>query len=94
MALARVVGVFTGPVALILVMTGHEGPATRGLLVAAVLNVALGLALVPHHGAFGAALAFAASILASGLVLGRKLYRCTGFVCTALPARRLGITGR
>ncbi len=61
--------VASGPVALILVMTGHERAATWGVGVGTVFNVVLNAALIPVMGIEGAAVATGASLVISNVLL-------------------------
>jgi O-antigen/teichoic acid export membrane protein len=59
----------TGIVHLLLNMTGHERDTLRGAMVGTATNVALALALIPHFGLTGAAIASCASVAAENLLL-------------------------
>ena len=87
-----VLATLPGPVTPVLLMTGHERAMARLLWAGAALNVALTLALVPVHGAAGAA----AATLAAGTVREALLWRAararTGLRCdvgAALRPRRV-----
>lgn len=58
-------GVATGPVAFLLVMTGNEQDAARGVALGATLNIVLNAALIPPFGLAGAAVATGLSVIAS-----------------------------
>lgn len=62
-AVGQLVNVLTGPVAYLLMMTGHEHDMRRTLAIFAVLNIALNLSLVPPLGALGAAIATSVSLI-------------------------------
>ncbi len=75
LALGQLSNVATGSVATVLIMTGNEKRAGVGIGVGMVLNVALGLLLIPTLHAAGAAIAAATGILASNaihVVLARR----------------------
>lgn len=84
LAAAQMVNAFFGSVGMALTMTGHERDALRGLLLAAILNVALNVALIPSLGTVGAAIATGTSIVAWNVVLGALLFRRLGLLPTAL----------
>jgi O-antigen/teichoic acid export membrane protein len=69
LALGEVVNVAAGPVATLLVMTGHERDAILGLAVGTGLNAGLGLILVPQWGINGAAVATATGVMVWNLLL-------------------------
>ena len=58
-----------GPVATLLVMTGHERNAVVGIAVGAVLNIVIAVALIPSLDTAGAALAAAIGIAVSNVIL-------------------------
>ena len=51
-----------GPAGNVLLMTGHEGIAVRGIGIGLLANLVLGILLVPLFGVTGGAVAFAASL--------------------------------
>lgn len=55
--ISQLVNVATGPVQMLLVMSGHEWQAAFGPVLAAVLNIVLNFLLIPHFGIEGAAVA-------------------------------------
>ncbi len=77
LSLAQFFVVASGPVALILVMTGHERAATWGVGVGTVVNVALNAALIPPLGIEGAAIATGASFVITNAVLISEVKRRT-----------------
>jgi O-antigen/teichoic acid export membrane protein len=76
LSVGQLVNALTGPLGLLLNMTGRERAAVRGQAIGAVLNLVLGVLLIPRWGATGAAAATAA-----GLVTANAIF--------ALEARRL-----
>jgi O-antigen/teichoic acid export membrane protein len=62
LVLGQAVNVLFGPAALLLNMSGHEQTAARWLGVSTVLNVVLGLVLIPPFGMVGAAIATSISL--------------------------------
>lgn len=68
-----------GPVGLILNMSGHERDTIKGQVIGAVLNVVLGVVLIPVWGMEGAALATTCSLITWNIIL------------TALVRRRLDL---
>jgi len=55
LTLGQLVNVVTGPVGILLLMTGHERSMRRRVMVAATIQVLLGLSLIPKFGIIGAA---------------------------------------
>jgi O-antigen/teichoic acid export membrane protein len=76
LALAQIVNAATGPAGTVLIMSGLERPAMWATGAGSLVNVILGFALVPFLGITGAAIAFAASLIAWNMalvLLGRRL---------------------
>ncbi len=71
---------FMGPVGLVLNMTGLERFTARGVIIAALTNLLLGLILIPRYGIVGAAAATACSVAVWNIVLAFWLYRKTGIL--------------
>jgi O-antigen/teichoic acid export membrane protein len=94
LVLGEVVNVGAGPVATLLVLTGHERDAVFGLAVGGALNGGLCLILIPQWGINGAAIAAAASLAAWNLILWRRVHSrlaiapsfATGLVSRSVPA--------
>lgn len=84
LTLAQLVNAAAGSVGVLLNMTGHERDSAFGASVAAVLNVALNLALIPRYGMEGAAVATIATYITWQLILCRRAYRRLGMVTTAV----------
>lgn len=80
LALGQATNAGMGPVGLVLNMTGYEKDAFFGLAVAAVVNVALNLALIPLLGTTGAATATAISTLLWNVLMAWRVRRRLGFV--------------
>jgi len=91
LALAQLVNVATGQVVSLLIMTGHANAMRNNLALAAVLNVAGNLALVPSLGALGAAISTAFCIALTRIVAWQQARRKLGigmFGYLNLPSRR------
>ena len=94
LVLGEVVNVAAGPVATLLLMSGHERDAVLGLAVGSALNAGLCLILIPQWGITGAAIAAAASLALWNLILWRLVRSrlaiapsfVTGLVSRAIPA--------
>ncbi|MBU2937406.1 MULTISPECIES: oligosaccharide flippase family protein [Pacificibacter] len=71
LALGHLGNVAMGPVGMLLSMSGHEGSALKGQIVALGVVVALALILAPFYGATGAAIAVAVGTLIGRCVLVR-----------------------
>jgi len=69
LAIGQLANSATGSVGFLLIMTGHEQDAARGIAVAAVGNVVLNLVLVPLWGTKGAALASAVTMIVWNILL-------------------------
>lgn len=69
LAVAQAMNALSGPAGMLLNMTGHERLTIHGLAMSLILNIVLGLALIPMYGSIGAAIAAACSILAWNLAL-------------------------
>jgi O-antigen/teichoic acid export membrane protein len=65
--IGQLINVGTGAVGVLLIMTGHELSALRTLIGTTLLNLVLGLVLIPPLGALGAAIATAAAMAVSNL---------------------------
>jgi O-antigen/teichoic acid export membrane protein len=65
----QVVNAGSGPVALLLNMTGHEKYTLRGVGVSTILNVVLCVILIPKYGIAGAAVASALTLVGWNLIL-------------------------
>ncbi len=63
LALGQLVNAAAGPAGSVLVMTGHERAAVRGVSAGLLANVALAIALVPPFGVTGGAIAFSSSLV-------------------------------
>jgi len=77
-----------GTVGALLNMTGHERATARGLALAAGLNIALNLALIPPFGISGAAAATAVSLVAWNIMLWNSSRRLLGINSLALSGMR------
>ncbi|MEA2620540.1 MAG: hypothetical protein QOC97_1313 [Chloroflexota bacterium] len=92
LVLGEVVNVAAGPVATLLVMTGHERDAVIGLAVGSALNGGLCLILIPGLGINGAAVAAATSLIVWNLILWRqvrsRLAIAPSFVTGLVPGAR------
>lgn len=78
----KAVGALTGPAGYGMMMTGHQGAASRIEGITAVANLAGNLALVPLYGALGAAVATAATHSLRNVVFALTLYRRIGINAT------------
>jgi O-antigen/teichoic acid export membrane protein len=87
LTLGEIANVAAGPVATLLLMTGHERQALVGLGAASVVNLGLCLILIPHWGLNGAAVAGAASAVLWNVVLLRFVRRHLAISPTILGAR-------
>jgi O-antigen/teichoic acid export membrane protein len=79
-----VVNAAAGAVGLLLMMTGHERDAAKGIGIGVVLSVALNAVLVPKWGVEGAATATSISMMARNILMVLLVYRRLGIQSTAL----------
>ena len=73
LCVGQLVNASMGSVGALLNMTGHERDTTKSILVAAVVNVALNLSLVPLWGIIGAAVATASTLIVWNLIMWHKV---------------------
>ena len=85
----QLANVVIGPVATLLLMTGHERDVRDTLLLATLLNAALTAALAPPFGAVGAATGAAVSLAAWNIALHRRVRTRLGVTTGPLPLSRL-----
>jgi O-antigen/teichoic acid export membrane protein len=88
LAIGQFVNVATGSVGYLLIMTGHEKLMRNSVAIAAALNLALNLVLVPIAGAMGAAIATATSLATLNLVATYYSWSRLGIVILPLVASR------
>jgi len=79
----QLVNAATGPVRLLLIMSGHESKATLSIVIGSVVNLLLNAVLIPLWGINGAAVAFAVSLAIAMLL-------CLYFVLRILKTKPLG----
>lgn len=84
LALGQLFNAACGLVVSLLNMTGHARYAAGGMAVAAGSNLVLHLALVPHFGMAGAAIASAVSIVLWNIALSYSVFRTLGIVSPAI----------
>ena len=82
LCLGQLVNTFTGSVALLLLMTGHEKDTAIGVTTSAVLNIFLNIILIPEWGVEGAATATASSMALWNLILAIFAYQRLGINST------------
>lgn len=88
LSVAYLLAVATGPVGYLLMMTGHERDAVRGVGVGAALNVTLNALLIPQWSVTGAALATGTSMVIFNLVLVWQVRRRLGLRASVLGGPR------
>jgi O-antigen/teichoic acid export membrane protein len=84
LSLGHMTAIAMGPVALLLIMTGHERDAAKSVGICALLNVALNASYIPIWGIEGAAFATATSNVLSSLLMLRFVYKKLGIQPTVL----------
>jgi O-antigen/teichoic acid export membrane protein len=87
LSLSQLINTMTGPLSVLLNMTGHERATAKGLTLAALINVVLNLFLIPPYGMAGAAIASSVSILAWNFALWRSAYALLGINCFLIKTR-------
>jgi O-antigen/teichoic acid export membrane protein len=85
----QLANVLIGPVATLLLMTGHERDVRNTLLASSVLNAGLTAALVPAVGAAGAAIGAAVSLTAWNVALHSRVRDCLSITTGPLVLSRL-----
>ena len=80
LAAGELVNLATGSVAYLLMMTGNHAYYRRATVIAAALNIVLGLILIPEYGATGAAMSTAASVACVNLVSAYYAWRQLHFL--------------
>jgi O-antigen/teichoic acid export membrane protein len=89
LALGQFINAMAGPAGNVLLMTGQERIAVRGVAAGLVANVVLAIVLVPPLGVTGGAIAFASSLVLWNTVLVVLARRHVGVNVTAF--RRLSL---
>jgi O-antigen/teichoic acid export membrane protein len=89
LAFAQLANAAAGPAGNVLIMTGHQLAAVRGIGAGLIANIALGIVLVPPIGVTGGAIASAASLMLWNTVLVVLARRRVGVNVTALPGLRV-----
>lgn len=83
----QIVNAATGPLGMLMNMTGNERDTARGTAVGVLSNILLNLLLIPQFGMNGAAAATAISVLVLNGILCRKLWLRTGICSVAIGVR-------
>nr|WP_245736596.1 polysaccharide biosynthesis C-terminal domain-containing protein [Micromonospora pattaloongensis] len=91
LAVAMLVNITVGNVQSLLLMGGRSGLHLAGTLANLAVNVALGVALIPRHGAVGAALAWGAGIVVENLVAAAAARRVVGHPLFNAAMARAGL---
>lgn len=86
----RLICIGTGMVALLLNMSGHERESAIGFGTGAVLNIVLGVLLIPHWGTVGAAAAESSSMVLLSLFLVFRVFKRMGIHATVLGRMGFG----
>lgn len=81
---AQVFSAATGPVSMLLVMTGHQGDVLMAMGISAISNIALNAVLIPKLGLEGAAIAALSSLVIWNTILVVCAYRKLGINPTAV----------
>jgi len=84
LSVGQIANALTGSVAVLLVMTGYQHRATAAMAAGAVLNIVIGLILIPGYGEVGAAIAAATSLVVSNMAMVLATRRRLGIDPTPL----------
>jgi O-antigen/teichoic acid export membrane protein len=84
LSVGEFINVATGVAGMVLVMTGHEAKMTKGIAAGAVVGIGLNLLLIPVWGATGAAVATAAGVIVSNLLLVALAWRAVRIYSAAV----------
>jgi O-antigen/teichoic acid export membrane protein len=84
LSVGQLINAGVGSVGTLLIMTGHQREAALGILIGAVLNVIVGIVLIPSFGVVGAAVAATVSITVWNVLLAAAAIRRIGIHSTAL----------
>jgi O-antigen/teichoic acid export membrane protein len=90
LAFGQLINAAAGPSGNVLIMTGQEGVAVRGVAAGLLANIVLAVILVPPLGVTGGAIAFAVSLILWNTVLVVLARRLVGINVTAF--RRLALS--
>jgi O-antigen/teichoic acid export membrane protein len=88
LCVGQLVNASMGSVGALLNMTGHERDTTRSILIAAIVNVALNLSLVPYWGIIGAAVATACTLIVWNVIMWHKVRTRIGIEPSLIFRRR------
>lgn len=86
LAVGQLINAAAGPSGTVLIMTGQERVAVRGVAAGLIANVILAFALVPSLGVTGGAIAFASSLMIWNTILVVLGRRRVGVNVTAFPS--------
>lgn len=89
LAIAQFINIVVGPTLFILAMTGHERALAATVCSSVGLNVVLGFMLIPTYGVAGAALATAATVTISNVIMLVLVRKYLGV--WSLPFKFLGV---
>lgn len=93
LALGQLVNAAMGSVGLLLNMTGYERDTMRGVAIAAVVNVALNLILIPRFGIEGAAASTAITLMTWNIILRSAVIARLGIESSAFGSRKFKAAG-
>lgn len=89
LVIGQLVNASMGSVGLLLNMTGHERDTMRGVIMAAIVNLALSILLIPYFGIFGASAATACTVAFWHLMLWRFTHIRLGLESMAISIIRI-----
>lgn len=94
LAIAMVVNIVVGNVQSLLLMAGRSGLHLLATLANVMVNLTLGVALIPSHGAVGAAVAWGTGIVVENVLAAIAAWRVVGHpLLTLRMARVAGVVG-
>lgn len=92
--IAKFISAICGPVGFVMHMTGKQKQFQYIILIAAVLNLVLNVALVPQYGMNGAAIASATSVVSWNIITAVVIHRNYGFYPFYFPFSRFIFTDK
>ena len=89
LSFAELINLMTGNAGLLLNRTGHENLAARVLGMSVLVNIVLGVILIPSYGLLGAAIADGFATILRNIILSIVVHRKMGLNTTPIPVKRI-----
>jgi O-antigen/teichoic acid export membrane protein len=84
LGVGQFINAFTGSVGVLLIMTGHERTVVRCFAAGVLVNLLLGIGLIPFMNATGAAISASASVIITNILLSISVFQKVRIVPTPL----------